>query len=160
MRDRMKNETLFDSQNAAYAQAMFEEYARNPDAVPAEWRQVFKDGGARALAEGLIAPEQLDGFRARANSTPAARLETARPPQPTLPSRQAPSAAPIRATPTSAPPPTSAEAAAAATDNAALAQQLRRVLPVVSRATALVQAFREHGHQLARLDPHVRLAFA
>jgi 2-oxoglutarate dehydrogenase E1 component len=149
----MKNETLFDSQNAAYAQAMFEEYARNPDAVPAEWRQVFKDGGARALAEGLIAPEQLDGFRARANSTPAARLETARPPQPTLPSRQAPSAAPIRATPTSAPPPTSAEAAAAATDNAALAQQLRRVLPVVSRATALVQAFREHGHQLARLDP-------
>jgi len=32
-------------------------------------------------------------------------------------------------------------------------EHLRRVLPVVSRAAALVQAFRDHGHQLARIDP-------
>ena len=32
-------------------------------------------------------------------------------------------------------------------------EHLRRALPVVSRAAALVQAFRDHGHQLARIDP-------
>ena len=53
------DDTLFDSQNAAYAQAMFEEYARNPDSVPAEWRKLFQNGGALAIAEGLIAPDQL-----------------------------------------------------------------------------------------------------
>ena len=33
------------------------------------------------------------------------------------------------------------------------AEHLREILPAVSRATALVQAFRDHGHQLARIDP-------
>jgi len=28
------DEPLFDSQNAAYAQAMFEQYARSPESVP------------------------------------------------------------------------------------------------------------------------------
>ena len=35
-------EPLFEGQNAAYAQAMFEEYARNPEAVPLEWRRLFE----------------------------------------------------------------------------------------------------------------------
>ena len=48
------DDTLFDSQNAAYAQAMFEEYARNPDSVPVEWRRLFENGGSLALAEGLL----------------------------------------------------------------------------------------------------------
>jgi 2-oxoglutarate dehydrogenase E1 component len=143
----MRNDTLFDSQNAAYAQLMFEEYARNPDAVPPEWRQLFKDGGSRALAEGLIAPEQMDGFRAR-TATPRV------PPPP--PAR--PTAAPRAAAPPS-PPPTAAQAPAAPPaarepePAAGSHEQLRRLLPVVSRAAALVQAFREHGHQLAHLDP-------
>jgi 2-oxoglutarate dehydrogenase complex dehydrogenase (E1) component-like enzyme len=38
----MTDDTLFDSQNEAYAQAMFEEYARNPESVPDEWRKIFK----------------------------------------------------------------------------------------------------------------------
>ena len=59
----MRNDTLFDSQNAAYAQAMFEEFARNPESVPAEWRQLFRDGASRALAEGLLVPEPFDGHR-------------------------------------------------------------------------------------------------
>jgi 2-oxoglutarate dehydrogenase complex dehydrogenase (E1) component-like enzyme len=79
MRNDMRNDTLFDSQNAAYAQAMFEEYARNPDAVPPEWRQVFEDGASRALAEGLIAPEQLDGFRARVSGAPRVRAAASAP---------------------------------------------------------------------------------
>ncbi len=104
---------LFDSLNTAYAQAMFEEYARNPEGVPAEWRSLFETQGERAVAEGLFVPDQLNDNR------PAA-LEAA--PLPPSPSSQA-------------------------------ADHLRRALPVVSRATALVQAFRDHGHQLARIDP-------
>jgi len=30
---------------------------------------------------------------------------------------------------------------------------VRRLLPLVARATSLVQAFRDHGHQLSRVDP-------
>ncbi|MFC1661575.1 2-oxoglutarate dehydrogenase E1 component, partial [Gemmatimonadota bacterium] len=33
------------------------------------------------------------------------------------------------------------------------ADAVRRLLPVVARAASLAQAFREHGHQLANLDP-------
>ncbi|MBM4184492.1 MAG: 2-oxoglutarate dehydrogenase E1 component, partial [Gemmatimonadetes bacterium] len=55
-----------------------------------------------------------------------------------------------------APPVQTAAHAAPSTSSASTAEgrdNLRRVLPVVSRAAALIQAFREHGHQLARLDP-------
>jgi 2-oxoglutarate dehydrogenase E1 component len=123
------DDTLFDSFNAAYAQAMYEQFARNPDAVPSEWRRLFADGGSQAVAEGLIRPDQLNGHRAPA----------------------------IVAGPTApAPPPLAAPAAAEPsrpqmTDEAA--EMLRRAVPAVSRATALVQAFRDHGHQLAQIDP-------
>ncbi|MCH7531737.1 MAG: 2-oxoglutarate dehydrogenase E1 component [Gemmatimonadetes bacterium] len=105
---------LFDSLNTAYAQAMFEEYARNPEGVPAEWRTLFETRGQQAVAEGLFVPDQLNGNRAGSVEAPPA-------PQ---------------ASPTSR-----------------AADDLRRVLPVVSRATALIQAFRDHGHRLARIDP-------
>ena len=59
----MQDDTLFDSQNAAYAQAMFEEYARNPDALPDEWRKLFDDRGNLAVAEGLLVPDQLTDSR-------------------------------------------------------------------------------------------------
>lgn len=107
-------DSLFDGQNAAYAQAMFEEYARNPGAVPAEWRTLFETKGSQAVAEGLFVPDQLNG-----NRTPAAEP-----------------AAPMQPSPSSS-----------------VADDLLRALPVVSRAAALVQAFRDHGHQLARIDP-------
>ena len=105
---------LFDSLNTAYAQAMFEEYARNPEGVPAEWRTLFETRGKQAVAEGLFVPDQLDGNRAGA----------------------------VEAAPATQASPTSQAA-----------EDLRRALPVISRATALVQAFRDHGHQLARIDP-------
>ena len=107
-------DSLFDGQNAAYAQAMFEEYARDPGAVPAEWRTLFETKGSQAVAEGLFVPDQLNG-----NRTPAAEP-----------------AAPMQPSPSSS-----------------VADDLLRALPVVSRAAALVQAFRDHGHQLARIDP-------
>ncbi|MEQ1857842.1 MAG: hypothetical protein ABL963_15415, partial [Longimicrobiales bacterium] len=103
----MKHDTLFDSQNAAYAQAMFEEFARNPESVPAEWRQIFRDGGSRVLAEGLLVPEPFDGHRAPAAvaivpasprvPTPAPATTSAAPPQ----APAAPSAPPREPTPTS-----------------------------------------------------------
>ena len=107
------DESLFEGQNAAYVQAMFEEYARNPEAVPSEWRKLFE---TRTRGTPLEAPSVPD--------TPPKSTDT---------------------TPTPSPVGVSASSEAA--------EHLRRVLPVVSRATALVQAFRDHGHQLARLDP-------
>jgi 2-oxoglutarate decarboxylase len=105
---------LFDSLNAAYAQAMFEEYTRNPEGVPGEWRTLFETRGTQAVSEGLFVPDQLNDNRAGV-------VEGA--------------------------------AAAEASPTSRAADDLLRALPVVSRATALVQAFRDHGHQLARIDP-------
>ncbi len=130
------DEPLFDSQNVAYAQAMFEQYARNPESVPEAWRELFADGGGRAVAEGLYVPEQLNGHRAVAQASAA----------------PAPAAAPqATQTPIAVDLPPMLESAAQSHSEAA--EHLRRVLPVVSRAAALVQAFRDHGHQLAHIDP-------
>ena len=126
------DDTLFDSLNAAYAQAMYEQFARNPEAVPDEWRRLFADGGSQALAEGLMRPDQLNGHRAAAVEPP---------PVPVAPATLVEVPAPPRVT--AGRPEISDEAA----------NMLRRTLPAISRATALVQAFRDHGHQLARIDP-------
>ncbi|MHB1194139.1 MAG: 2-oxoglutarate dehydrogenase E1 component [Longimicrobiales bacterium] len=123
------DEPLFDSQNAAYAQAIFEQYARNPDSVPEAWRRIFADGGARVRREGLFVPDQLDGNRGAAATATATPVVTAAP------------AAPARAPEPAAPARSEAE------------DRLRRALPMVSRAAAVIQAFRDRGHQLSRIDP-------
>lgn len=130
------DEPIFDSSNAAYAQAMFEQYARNPDSVPKAWRALFSDGGRRATAEGLLVPDQLNGYRAT------------------------PDAAPVPPTPLAAPTPRPLAAAevlpgleSAAQSHSDAAEHLRRALPMISRAASLIQAFRDHGHQLAQIDP-------
>lgn len=122
------DDTLFDSQNAAYAQAMFEQYARNPDSVPDAWRRLFEDGSA--AAEGLFVPDQLNGHRA--------------PPAQDTAVADGRAGGPSAGGPAS---PTDADEARAD------ARRLRELLPVVSRAAALVQEFRVHGHQLAHIDP-------
>jgi 2-oxoglutarate dehydrogenase E1 component len=126
------HEPLFDSQNAAYAQAMFEQFAKNPDSVPDAWRRLFADGGARVLDEGLYAPDQMNGHRdvaaaATVHPVPAPSQAAAMPVVPGL------------------------ESAAHSPSEAA--EHLRRALPMISRAAALIQAFRDHGHQLAQIDP-------
>jgi 2-oxoglutarate dehydrogenase E1 component len=177
------DDTLFDSQNAAYAQAMFEEYARNPEALSSEWRKLFENGAALAIAEGLLVPDQMDSRPAKGASAPPANGLPTTVPAGTAPGMAAPpvtdvpSSAPVAqeavlstvptAAPTSAP--TSAQAAApvepevlvaAEVESAPIppkadadAQALLKLLPAVSRATALVQAFRDHGHRLAAIDP-------
>ena len=74
------DDTLFDSQNAAYAQAMFEEYARNPDSLPAEWRRLFENGASLALAEGLLMPDQLAARRTITAPPPTAEPQASAPP--------------------------------------------------------------------------------
>ncbi|MCH8811063.1 MAG: 2-oxoglutarate dehydrogenase E1 component [Gemmatimonadetes bacterium] len=54
------DEKPFDSQNAPYAQALYEEFARNPEGVPEAWRKFFDLGPEVAVDAGLIVPEGLD----------------------------------------------------------------------------------------------------
>jgi 2-oxoglutarate dehydrogenase E1 component len=142
------DEPHFDSQNAAYAQLMFEQFARNPESVPEAWRRLFADGGALALAEGLYTPDALESHRPQ--PAPAPTLEA--------PERAAPTRAVGResapAAPVAAPPAVEPYAGAPEPDTLPDAtRDLVRLLPVVHRAAALVQAFRDHGHQLALIDP-------
>jgi len=123
----VQDDTLFDSQNAAYAQAMFEEYARNPEAIPSEWRKLFDDGGSLAVSEGLLVPDQMIDSRPGSVQPP-----------------------PVPAAPA---PPAAAPPAALPSEADEDSRALLELLPAVSRATALVQAFRDHGHLLASIDP-------
>jgi 2-oxoglutarate dehydrogenase complex dehydrogenase (E1) component-like enzyme len=141
---RPMDEPLFDSQNAAYAQAMFEQFARNPESVPAAWRRLFSENGSRMLAEGLYAPEGLETLGrpgpVRAEPTPVTATPVEAPAEPV----------PEPTVPTGPPAPTTLQEGPS---TAAAADGLIRILPIVHRAAALVQAFRDHGHQLARIDP-------
>ena len=46
--------TRFDSYNAAYVQALFDQYLQNPSGVDENWRAFFEDGGASGLLGGTI----------------------------------------------------------------------------------------------------------
>jgi len=119
------SEPLFDHQNAAYVQFLYEEFARNPNSVPEAWRSFFSQGPAAAMDAGLLVPETLV-------------RECPPPASPSLPAeKRTPSTDPEGEPPTT---PQDTEA-------------VHRLLQLVARAAALVQAFREHGHQMARLDP-------
>ena len=53
------DEKPFDRQNAAYAQALYEEFARNPEGVPEQWRDFFALGPQATAEAGLMVPEGL-----------------------------------------------------------------------------------------------------
>ncbi len=112
----------FDSQNAGYAQAMYEEYARNPESVPAAWREFFEQGTGVASEAGLLIPDGLAGGVALAvtASPSGTQIEAVR-----------------------------AEAALARAES----DSMRALLHVVARAAYFAQAYRDHGHQLANIDP-------
>lgn len=115
------SDTPFDSQNAAYAQLLYEEFAKNPEAVPEAWRDFFARGPEAARSAGLLVPESL---------VPAAGANGV------------------------APAPRAVPAAPGSSDEAwAEVEHLRSLLPLVSRATAFVQAFRDHGHTVADVNP-------
>jgi 2-oxoglutarate dehydrogenase E1 component len=116
----------FDSQNAAYAQLLYEEYARNPRAVPEEWKRFFDRGPEATVPAGLMVPEGLATNGARPGVTPTGAVAASHPAEVAPP----PDATPI-----------------------AEREDLRPLLAVVSRATSFVQAYRDHGHMLAEIDP-------
>jgi 2-oxoglutarate dehydrogenase E1 component len=116
--------SLFDAQNAGYVQALYELYARNPEAVPEVWRRFFAQGPAETVRAGLIVPEGLSGNGHGGAAHPVA-------PAPSRIAAPAPAAEPT------------------ALENG----RLPRLLRAVASATSLVQAFRDHGHMLARVDP-------
>ena len=120
----MQDDTLFDSQNAAYAQAMFEEYARNPDAVPSEWHKLFENGASLAISEGLLVPDQL--VDSRPVTPPSAHVSASGTAATTGPAAAAPVAAPVSPVPHNQ-----------ADEDA---RALLELLPAVSRATAAASA--------------------
>lgn len=112
----------FDSQNAGYAQSMYEQYARDPESVPVQWRDFFAQGVGVASEAGLLIPDGLDrGVALAVSSGPSSRQLEA-----------------IQA---------DALAARAESDS------MRGLLHVVARAAYFAQAYRDHGHQLANIDP-------
>ena len=133
--------TLFDSQNAGYVQALYEEYARNPDAVPEEWRAFFEGGSEVTLAAGLIPP---DGLRTD-NGEPGTvgdmgggvpGLTAQGPPVETAGTKESPG---TEITVTESPGTTP--------------ESVQGLLPLVAQATSFIQAFRDHGHMLSQIDP-------
>jgi 2-oxoglutarate dehydrogenase E1 component len=120
-----------DGLNAGYAGLLLDEYLENPDAVPAEWRELFERRDAAELVEGHPGLRRL----LEALGTDGAR--TAEPEAPTNGSAAA-VAAPPEPAPAAAPP-------APAVDET--------LLGGVAAAMSLVKAHRTHGHLAARLDP-------
>ncbi|MDE2754581.1 MAG: thiamine pyrophosphate-dependent enzyme, partial [Gemmatimonadota bacterium] len=126
--------TYFDSQNAAYVQALYEDFTRNPEAVPRPWREFFESDAGALLDAGLIV---VDGKTAGAQASRA---------EPAVPAPAGP-AAPAAPAPPPLPTPVAERLPAPA------AADLDHLLSLVARAARLLQAFREHGHQAARIDP-------
>lgn len=144
----------FDGQNAAYVQEMLEAFARNPGSVPPEWQALFHDGSAGVRDAGLLPPEAWDGAHSA-----AARPEPSAAPAAAAAAAVAPPPAPPPAPPADRPQPAPDIPSSAPSEPAAPsaspdpAPELDRLLPLVARAANLLQAFREHGHQAARIDP-------
>jgi 2-oxoglutarate dehydrogenase E1 component len=128
---------LFDGYNAGYAQELYEQYARNPDSVPDEWRRIFSGELEELVAEGLIVPEALagNGRFSRGGGTAAALPE-----EPIkVPADRGGSAVPSPGSDVGS--------------GADRRGDSSHFLPRIARAAALIQAFRDHGHQQARIDP-------
>ena len=131
---------LFDGPNAAYAQELYEQYALDPESVPPEWRAIF-DRSEEALSSGLITPEALSTN----GVAPGVSAPLVAPAPPASTASRITGQAPATAD-------ASAGASVVASSPAVSADDLG-VLSLVARATAFAQAYRDHGHQLASIDP-------
>ena len=126
-----------DGLNLGYAQGLLEQYLENPEAVPEEWRSLFESGDA-AIVESLPGLARLletlkDGNGSAAAAPAAAVAEPAPTPEPKAEPE------PPQPQPEERPP--------------APAQPDQTLLGAVAAATALIKAYRTHGHLAAQLDP-------
>ncbi|MBT8397735.1 MAG: 2-oxoglutarate dehydrogenase E1 component, partial [Gemmatimonadetes bacterium] len=140
------SEPFFDHQNAAYAQLLYEEYSRNPESVPEVWRAFFSRGPQATAEAGLIVPETL---------VPECPPDApARPRKVDAETASFDEADTDQGAPTGQPSESQAVAVASSMAPSAEDQEgVHRLLRVVAKGAALVQAYREHGHQMAKLDP-------
>ncbi len=120
-----------DGLNTGYARLLLEDYLENPDAVPAEWRELFESGDSALVAAhpGLARLLETLGRANGGNGHAAPVAEQPAPPAPHAPAETAPQAAQ---------PPGAID---------------ETLLGGVAAAMALVKAHRMHGHLAARLDP-------
>jgi 2-oxoglutarate dehydrogenase E1 component len=134
------SEALFDSYNAPYVQSLYEAWARKPDDVPEVWRDFFARGTGVTRAAGLLVPESLsaNGAQGLAPVGPVPASARTRDPVVRAASPGAAAAGPGEGV---------------VGPGATEAARLQALLPVVARATSFVQAFRDHGHLLATIDP-------
>ncbi|MCE2397993.1 MAG: 2-oxoglutarate dehydrogenase E1 component [Gemmatimonadetes bacterium] len=130
----------FDVQNAAYVQALYEDFTRDPEALSPEWREYFETHSRELAAAGLLVleiPRRRGGAPVAPPEAPptarSAQITGVQPPGAPAESPQADSSreeAGVEPTPPDS-----------------------RLLSLVARASRLLHAFREHGHQAARIDP-------
>src|SRR3954453_7955770 len=84
-RDVTVDPNVFETANAGFAQAIYEEFLRDPTAVDPEWRRLVEGGGVGQEGSG-------DGGRKGSNNATASRVGSAAPSQlPSLPSSHLPS---------------------------------------------------------------------
>ena len=126
----MPSSELFSGPNAGYVEELFQRYLADPESVSSHWRSIFSKEAAERGLSPPVAPAP-----ARPAELSLRPLRGAEPP----PARDAVSGP--------APPP------APTPQRSATLRAMQELLHLVARATSLVQAFRDHGHQLARIDP-------
>ncbi len=152
----MPSSELFSGPNAGYVEELFQRYLADPESVSARWRPIFsREAEARGGGPARAVREPADPSPATASARPIAASEG--------PSPVAASARPVAASesPARVPEPSSGEdpsalpapPSARTPAGGATLRAMGELLHLVARATSLVQAFRDHGHQLARIDP-------
>ena len=138
----MSSSEFFTGPNAGYVEELFQRYLADPESVSAHWGPVFSE---EAAARGVspAGPAEAPAGPTCA-SEPAPRTDTS--------SRVAavPEPSPLGDTSSRTAPPLPPPSAV---QGATTLRAMRELLHLVARATSLVQAFRDHGHQLARIDP-------
>jgi 2-oxoglutarate dehydrogenase E1 component len=130
--------SIFNTMNAGYAQAMYEQYLRDPDSVDEAWRALFSDGvqglepltPAEIVTAGAGVPETGDEEQPAPAPRGRSSAEWAVPPR-GIPEPMAAAAAPSAGGPVLTP------------DD----------LHAVALAMSVVKAFRTHGRRGAHLDP-------
>ena len=129
--------------NAGYVGFLLEQYLENPEAVDPAWREFFERGDDSVLG-ALPGLARLVETRTEHDGNGDVATAVAAPPAPPPVAPPAPPAVPEQLP--EAPPPAPAPAVVPAGADDELVRG-------VAAATALVKAYRTHGHLNARLDP-------
>jgi len=76
------SDNVFETANSVFAQALYEDYLRDPMSVPEEWRELFRTGveGEAPNTPNAAAEEQGAGGPGKAQTAPRPQATTAAPP--------------------------------------------------------------------------------